>query len=166
MQLSWSPDKVRPPAVFPRHDMHPKATMVMIRVVWIRYTILTVEMIEFLDKYDLKNCVESIQGKVNGFCMQLEELVAEWDMETRMKDPLLPHLLRCFIADHIMNIYTIIIGVKRLAKSSEIATVDPITLRAARKVVSTLLYFESSPELLESTKFIFTQYVPTILYSH
>ncbi|KAF2131498.1 hypothetical protein P153DRAFT_365077 [Dothidotthia symphoricarpi CBS 119687] len=157
--LSWSPNKVRPPAVFTHRNVHPSASQVMIAVVWVQYTLRTVKIINYLDSHGLEHCDTSVVQKVNDFCTQLEDLMAEWDMEARMKAESSSHALRCLIADHIMNIYAIIIGIKRLARPTDPAIVHPIILRAARKMVATLLYFEGIPALPDTTKFTFAHFI-------
>ena len=71
--------------------------------------------------------------------------------------------VRCLVADHLMNIYAIIIGLKRLANRIDGSnTIDSVTVRAARKVVSTLLDFEQYGgledwEKIDPSKFAFVQ---------
>lgn len=68
--------------------------------------------------------------------------MVEWKMEAIMTDTTVKLPIRCTVADHVMNIYAFIVGLKRLAnRVDKINTVDAVTLRAARKVVGTLLDF-------------------------
>ena len=84
-------------------------------------------------------------------------------MDAILTDPATSLPLRCLIADHIMNVNAIIIGLKRLANQIDnTCLVDNMTVRAARKVVSTLLDFEQCDavgvgQTLDPSKFIFIQ---------
>ena len=80
-----------------------------------------------------------------------------------LTDPATSPSLRYPIADHFMNVHAIIIGLKRLAGRIENAhIVDNMTVRAARKVVGTLLDFEQIDAVdigqqLDPSRFIFVQ---------
>lgn len=84
-------------------------------------------------------------------------------MDAIMTDPATSLPLRCLIADHIMNIHATIIGLKRLAnRIDNINMVDNMTVRAARKVVGTLLDFEQIDaadiaQKLDPSKFVFIE---------
>ncbi|KAF2792218.1 hypothetical protein K505DRAFT_376215 [Melanomma pulvis-pyrius CBS 109.77] len=119
------------------------APQVIMFVVAMRYTIMTAEIFNFLES-DAKegrdeNREEEVTRKVHEYCEGLEELITEWDLEERAKNSEHP-----VYADHLMNLYASIIGIKRLTQSSTSAqTIDAMTLRAARKVIETLLRFTS-----------------------
>jgi hypothetical protein len=138
----------------------------MITVLWIRYTVMTAETLNFIDSVlDAQDPAGhpaadmTISQKVDDFCTGLEALVVEFEMERHMKAPNTPDPIRCLFADHLMNIYAVIIGMKRLTNPPDAAApVDPTTLRAARKVVSTLLDFETDPAL-PGPEEVFIQYV-------
>lgn len=118
----------------------------MVSVVWIRYTQMTAEMLNEIDNNLSHERDGGIQKKVDDFCIQLENLMAEWKMESIMRDDDMPQTLRYLIADHVMNIYAIIIGIKRLIKPAPNSNpVDDITLRAARKVVQITIDFTIDP---------------------
>jgi hypothetical protein len=69
-------------------------------------------------------------------------------MEPMLADQTLTLPLRCLIADHIMNMCAVIIGLKRLANRIDgTHIVDAMTVRAARKLVRTLLEFEQTNRL-------------------
>jgi hypothetical protein len=127
--------------------MHPSVSQVMVSVVWIRYTLLTAEMLNEID-----NCLVSdrdgiIQQKVDSFCMQLESLMAEWKMESSMAECTTTDTLRYLMADHIMAIYAIIIGIRRLVRpAGDRGLIDGTTLRAARKVAQYVHDFSIDPE--------------------
>ncbi|KAJ4352738.1 hypothetical protein N0V95_004010 [Ascochyta clinopodiicola] len=83
-------------------------------------------------------------------------------MEAIMADPASSFQLRCLVADHVMNIYAFIIGLKRL--ETRLNSVDPLSVRAARKVVSTLLDFETTGVgeegvKIDPSKFIFVHFI-------
>lgn len=132
----------------------------MIAVVFVRYTLMTAEMLNFIDKNASHDCDEIIAQKVDGFCHQLEELMAEFNIEAIMNAKETKTELCCLIADHIMTIYAIIVGMKRLVRRSEPEQlVDTTTVRAARKVVSIILNFERNHNLPDVSKGTFGQYV-------
>lgn len=98
-------------------------------------------MINYIDNTDRQG--SNVSKKVNECCNKMEALVVEWKMEAILTDLAVRLPLRCLVADHIMNIYAVIVGLKRLAnRVDNIAAVDEMTVRAARKVVGTLLDFE------------------------
>jgi len=114
-------------------------------VVWIRYTLLTAEILNEID--DCKNLDEDdeIRRKVDTYCDQMRCLNDEWNLETTMKEDESQDQ-RFLFADHVMTIYAIIIGVRRLVRRPG-SPVDAATLEAARKVVRITLDFsvDSAP---------------------
>jgi hypothetical protein len=140
--------------------MNPSITQVMVSVVWIRYTIMTAEMLNEIDHCTPHDQNGKIQQKVDEFCTQLEELIAEWNMESTMSDGSKTDALRYMIADHVMSIYATIIGIRRLVRPKENPNlVDAITLRAARKVAQYTLDFSIVSPPLEVAQSICMQYV-------
>ncbi|KAH6615047.1 hypothetical protein C7974DRAFT_57842 [Boeremia exigua] len=139
--LRWKPQTVRPPAVLHPKHMHPHPTQVMLLCIWIDYTSRTIEQISSIDNATAEGI--SVSHDVDDCCRKLEVIVADWKMEATMKDMTVPFSLRCVVADHIMNISAVIVGLKRLAnRVDKISDVDAITIRAARTIVRTLLYFD------------------------
>lgn len=118
-------------------------------------------MIEYIDDTDNRGL--DVSQKVEECCNNIEASVKEWKMEAVMADPDVKFSLRCLIADHIMNIYAVIVGLKRLAnRVDNTSTLDAMTVRAARKVVRTLLGFEQHGgmedwETVDPSKFVFVQ---------
>jgi hypothetical protein len=119
----------------------------MILVVWVRYTLLTAEIINDIDACTPQNQKGEIHRKVDDYCKSLEELVEEYKLESIMKnDP--SEALRYLVADHVMTIYSFIIGIRRLVQQpGSHSQVDSVTLDAARKVVQFTIDFsiESGP---------------------
>lgn len=108
-------------------------------------------MVNYIDSADRTDA--KVSPKVDECCKKMEALVSEWRMEAVLADSTvrLPH--RCLVADHIMNIYAVIVGLKRLAnRVDNIVTVDEMTVRAARKVVNTLLEFDQEGGLADRSK--------------
>jgi hypothetical protein len=99
--VRWVPNKVRPPAIFSSNNMHPSASQVTISVVWVRYTHLTVEMLNFIDNYSPDSLDGSLTHKVDEFCIQLEQLMIEWKLEALMSAADTPVDYRCLLADHV-----------------------------------------------------------------
>lgn len=113
----------------------------MLACVWTSYTAKTVEVINFIDSIDRQD--QEVSTRTDECCRELEALVADWKMEAILTDNSITLPIRCLVADHVMNIYAVIVGLKKLAnRVDNINTVDAITVRAARKVVGTLLNFE------------------------
>jgi hypothetical protein len=120
--------------------MHPNPKQVMLTCVWTSYTAKAASLISFIDTASLQNL--SVSLKTDECCKELEALVVEWKMESLLTETSVTLPTRCLVADHIMNIHAIIVGLKRLAnRVDKVNTVDAITLRAARKVVCLLLEF-------------------------
>ncbi|KFX87316.1 hypothetical protein V490_08349 [Pseudogymnoascus sp. VKM F-3557] len=172
--VRWVANKVRPPAVFRPGNMHPSPSQAMLLVVWVRYTMMTAEMLNEVDNNLSHERDEGIQQQVDDFCIKLEDLIAEWKMESMIIDEDVPQTLRYLIADHVMNIYAIIIGMRRLVQVvPNSSPVNAITLRAARKVAQITLDFTIGPapaDTAQSIYFYFITFYPFCavfsLYEH
>lgn len=110
-----------------------------------------VEVINDIDSTEHQNA--NVSQKVDECCRHIEALVIDWRMEAILSDPATTLSVRCLVADHVMNMYAFIIGLKRLAnRVDNINTVDTMTVRAARKIVSTLLDFDLAGVVGDGTK--------------
>jgi hypothetical protein len=127
---------------------------------------MTAEIVNEVDNLGSQEHV-LLEQKVNHFCTQLEELIAEWKLEELMRSNSVPVNLRYLIADHVMNIYAIVIGIQRLLRKvgTSSQTVDGMTLRAARKVTRITLEFSVGAEQGEPAYFGCIQYVSTCFFS-
>jgi hypothetical protein len=140
--------------------MHPSASQVMLSVVWLRYVFMTAEMINTIDDAAIHGHDEDLCEKTEAFCLRLEKLMAEWNLEILMQDKSTTETLRYLIADHVMTVYAIIIGMKRLVKrTGSPMPVDTTTLRAARKVAQITLDFTIGPLVADTTRSPCIQYV-------
>lgn len=111
----------------------------------------SVEAINYIDGVDRKDA--KVSSKVDDCCKMMEALVSEWRMEAVLSDPTIRLPLRCLVADHVMNVYAVIVGLKRLAnRVDNVSTVDEMTVCAARKVVRTLLQFDQEGGLVDRSK--------------
>ncbi|KAJ4986668.1 fungal specific transcription factor [Stagonosporopsis vannaccii] len=136
--IRWNSKKVRPPSVVSPWNLHPEPTQAILICIWISYTARTVEQINLIDEASTRGL--SVSHDVDVCCRKLEATIVEWKMEAIMNDKTVKFLLRCVVADHIMNIYAVIVGLKRLAnRIDKIDIVDAKTIRAARKIVDILL---------------------------
>jgi hypothetical protein len=145
--VRWVPRRVRPPHVLRTENLHPPASSVVISVVWIRYTLLTAEIINEID--DCKNIEqdESIQQKVEEYSTRMQEVIEDWKLESIMREGE-NNDLKYLVADHVMTMYAIIIGVRRLVRRPRSPkSVDTVSLNAARKVAEFVLDFsvDSAP---------------------
>src|SRR5690242_4767272 len=105
----------------------------MLICIWISYTSRAVEQINAIDEAIVRG--SSVSHDVDVCCRKLEDTIAEWKMEATMNDKTVKFALRCVVADHIMNIYAVIVGLKRLAnRIDKIDVVDAETIHAARKI--------------------------------
>lgn len=119
---------------------------------------MTAEMMNYLDDRDSSQSDDVVAQKVDKLCLDLEELMAEFKMEEQMRAAETEHEMRCLLADHIMNVYAIVIGIKRYVKvPGQQPAIDTITVRAARKVVKIILEFDTDSKLPEKAKNIFEQ---------
>lgn len=108
-------------------------------------------MVNYIDSADREDA--KISPKVDECCKKMEALVPEWRMEAILEDPTVRLAQRCLVADHVMNIYAVIVGLKRLANRVDgIVTVDEMTVRAARKVVHILLQFDQGGDPADRSK--------------
>lgn len=107
----------------------------MLAVVWLRYTVMTAEILNAIDDAATHPEQHNITRQLDDYSSGLQELMEEWKLESIMQtDP--SEALRYLIADHVMTIYSFIIGVRRLVKrSADSPRVDVVALGAARKVV-------------------------------
>lgn len=99
--IKWAPDKVRPPLLFRRDNMHPSAMVVTIAVVWVRYTLIVDELINYIDDYASHGQGDDLRQKADEGCIQCEKLVAEWKFEQLMNERGVSDDHRYMIADHI-----------------------------------------------------------------
>jgi hypothetical protein len=137
--------------------MQPKASQVSIYVVWLRFTIMTAEIFNVLDNCPPESRGPDILRQVDDYCSQLEELIHEWDLMSQLKAPQQNPIMSWLFADHVMNIYASIIGIKRLVRQSNGGhPVDPVALRAARMVISIILHFNG---VEDENYVVFFQYV-------
>ncbi|KAH7080572.1 hypothetical protein BKA63DRAFT_591170 [Paraphoma chrysanthemicola] len=152
--VRWSAQKIRPPNVFRLGDMHPSAFQVTVAVVWIRYTLMTAEIVNEVDSFNGHDH-GVLEQKVDQFCTALEVLIMEWKLEETMRSEDTPEHLRYLLADHIMTIFAIVIGIRRMLREpgSSRHYVDDVTLRAARKITRITLEFSMGPERLEPACF-------------
>jgi len=99
--VRWFSDKVRPPLIFSPNNMHPSAFNTMISITWLRYTVLTVEIIDYVDNQVQGKTDPNVAQKVNECCVQLEEMMDEWRLEELMDHQRTTDDQRCLIADFI-----------------------------------------------------------------
>ncbi|CAN9465621.1 unnamed protein product [Alternaria alternata] len=146
--LQYVPNKVRPPLLFRSDNMHPSALNVIMSAVWIRYTLLTAEMISYVDSHQTPDQDETVSQKIDETCLQMEALMDEWKLHEMMNAADTSDEVRCLVADHIMNIYATIIGLQRLVRHQQARPGSKdIALRAARRVLNTILDFYNTPSL-------------------
>lgn len=163
--LRWVPNKIRPPMIFRGDNMHPSAIRVTICVAWVRYTLLAEEFIGYVDTHASNGQGDDLFKKADECCTQLESLMAEWKLEQLMnaEDTRIDH--RCMLADHIMNIYTYIIGIQRLVQaavrgnSATAVKPSPFAVRAARKVSNIILDFHTDPTVNSKSKSITNHFI-------
>jgi hypothetical protein len=119
----------------------------MLLVVWVRYTLMTAVIINDIDAHTPEKPDGDIHRKVDDYCTQLLTMVEEFKLESVMKDDP-SETLRYLVADHVMTIYSFIIGIRRLVrKPGNQDHVDIVTVGAARKVVQFTIEFtiDSAP---------------------
>ncbi|KAL1791849.1 hypothetical protein ACET3X_009600 [Alternaria dauci] len=146
--LQYVPNKVRPPLLFRSDNMQPSALHVTISAVWIRYTLLTVEMISYVDNHQTTDQDRRVSQKTDETCLQMEALMDEWKLHELMNATDTSDGVRCLVADHIMNIYATIIGLQRLVRHHQAGPGSKdIAVRAARRVLNIILNFYNTPSL-------------------
>lgn len=70
-------------------------------VVWVRYTLLTAEMINWIDESPPHEQGGELCSKVDAFCLQLEDIMLEWKLEELLDAPDTTAKFCCLLADHI-----------------------------------------------------------------
>lgn len=82
--------------------MHPSVSQVTMLVVWIRYTIMTAEMLNEFDNNVPQDCNEVMQQKIDKYCIGLEDLMEEWKLDSLMNNVSQnSEMLRYLVADHV-----------------------------------------------------------------
>lgn len=81
--------------------MQPSKYQVTTTVVWIRYTLLTVGILNWIDDHEPHQDVDALASKVDEFSLQMEALIREWDLVMLMQSEDTPNQLRNLLADHI-----------------------------------------------------------------
>ncbi|KAF2740046.1 hypothetical protein EJ04DRAFT_483631 [Polyplosphaeria fusca] len=137
--IKYAANHVKTPSLFFPANMHPTAAQVTFTIVWLRYTILTVEVITALEEHPS----ESHQALlVDEYSNKMEELMTDWNLIDLMNSPKQTPTFKWLCADHIMNMYASIIGVKRMAfRANSVGDIDKVTLNAARAVLSISIRF-------------------------
>lgn len=75
--IRWKVGRVKPPTLFSTSHMAPTADQSRCYVVWIRFTVLTAEVMDVLEDREQRHSPEVLE-KVDQYCKDLEELVADW----------------------------------------------------------------------------------------
>lgn len=130
------------------NNMAPSMLQITVVVFWIRYTSMTADMINKIDEHISEDRAD-IEHQVDVFCHDLEALIADFNVESIITSKKHSQNTRFLVADHIMNVYAIVIGTKRRVRRPGAAQpVDEVTLRSARKVVDITMHFnaETSPK--------------------
>jgi hypothetical protein len=133
--------------LYTRHTLTSHQHIVMMLVVWVRYTFMTAEIINEIDASTPEKPDKDIHRKVDEYCTNLVAMVEEFKLESTMKDDA-SETLRYLVADHVMTIYSFIIGIRRLLrKPGSQNQVDSVAVAAARKVVQFTIDFaiDSAP---------------------
>jgi hypothetical protein len=144
--------------------MHPNVTQVMLLVAWTRYTLMTAEIMNEIDATPSPDQNVELHKKVDDYCMRLQELMQEWKLEQLMGENV-DVALRYLVADHVMTIYSFMIGIRRLIrKPGNDAPVDSITIGAARKVVQFTIDFTVDWGTARNARSLCIQYTYILLY--
>ncbi|KAF2018874.1 hypothetical protein BU24DRAFT_447492 [Aaosphaeria arxii CBS 175.79] len=158
--LRYKKNEVKPPSLFTASNMQPSATQTILYNVWVRYTAMTREMTDELDKALASNGTEDAMRVADEYCSKLENIIIEWDLETLSKAPKYSKSVALLFADHTMNIYATIIGAKRRARQkNDTPLVDELGLRAARKVINLILYFNTQTPGFGDAGVIFVHFI-------
>lgn len=99
--MRWIENKVRPPALLRSDNMHPSLVQVTLFIVWVRYTVLTAEMLNTIDGFPSSTTEEEIHQQVDRFCVGMEGLICEWKLSSIMMDETKSELVRYLVADHV-----------------------------------------------------------------
>jgi hypothetical protein len=99
--LRYVPNRVRPPLLFRPDNMQPSALQVMMSVMWVRFTLLTVELISYVDSRTSHDQDRSVAQKTDETCAQMEALMDEWKLHELMNAKDTSDDVRCLVADHI-----------------------------------------------------------------
>jgi hypothetical protein len=153
--LRWTSERdvKLPPLFIGNVNVH--APQVIIYVISIKYTVLSAQVFNLLDSKPAEERDEEVHRKIDEYCEQLEELITEWDLEPLTKSSEQP-----VYADYLMNMYASIIAAKRLVRSSTSSrAIDSITLRAARKVIETLLRYTASALMPKEDGIVFIHFI-------
>lgn len=92
---------MKPPTLLRSDNMHPSFAQVSLFIVWIRYTIMTAEILNAIDAYPVDTEGQDIQRQVDRFCVGIEDLICEWSLCSTMMDESKTEFLRYLVADHV-----------------------------------------------------------------
>jgi hypothetical protein len=125
---------------------------------------MTAELVNEIDTFSPDQNVE-LHGKVDDYCMRLQVMMDEWKLESVMKEDKSEDI-RILVADHVMTIYSFMIGIRRLVRQQGSEDpVDNFTLGAARKVVQYSIDFTIDPDPDRRTNLGCIQYVEVRKFS-
>jgi hypothetical protein len=99
--LRYVPNRVRPPLLFRPDNMQPSALHVTMSVVWIRYTLLTVELISYVDSHPSHDHDSNLCQKADETCLHMEAIMDEWKLHELMDATETSDDVRCLVADHV-----------------------------------------------------------------
>ena len=145
--MKWSPNKVQTPSLFSPKNMQPKAAQSILFIVWIRHIVLTAELFQFIEDHAGEEHEQQVSKEVDLYCERLQEMIDEWNIEALMRDARQSQnqSIAFLYGDHVTAFYASMVGMKRLIrrKDSRQPLVDEVTLRAARKVIDIILFFNN-----------------------
>jgi hypothetical protein len=84
--IQYSPNKVKPLDIFAMGKVRPKASQVMLVAVFIQSTIMTAEILHLVDTASSHANEGGLSHKVEQFCCETEELVADWTLVSIFSD--------------------------------------------------------------------------------
>ena len=78
--LPYVPNNVKPLDVMASRGLRPKASRIMIAAVFIQGTIMTADILHYIDTASSQDRANEVPQRVEQFCLAIDELVSDWNL--------------------------------------------------------------------------------------
>ncbi|KAL2807940.1 hypothetical protein BJX63DRAFT_55798 [Aspergillus granulosus] len=135
--LRCSPTRVAFPSPISPQKEQPRPARCILLIVWARVVYILAEFFEITEGMGSEIPIE-VQGKIEFFCEQVEELIDDWGLLSRAKSPKTDPMQTWIYVDSVIAFYSSIIFMRRRSRSSD-QVAHPQAVNASRTVIKVLL---------------------------
>jgi hypothetical protein len=129
--LQCSPTQVRLPAVISPATKQPKPYECILFIVWSRAMHILADF--FNDQENLPEA--ALSNKVDVYCNQLTELLDDWDLLSKAREPKIDTVQSSLFAESAIAFHSFIVYMRRKTSATVMST-HPQAVRAARAIIS------------------------------